>query len=243
MTTLKPIPDEIETTTVEKVTTFTTTTLSPKAVLEDEEDDSILLTTEKPVEDKEPIKELIKMILSGDDCPEDQKAKIGDQLTIDYEGRLLENNVKFDSTLDTGVPLVLVLGSSEIIEGWTQGLVGTCPGQTISLEVPSHLAYGPEGLGIIPSNSDLVFEIDILSTQKDSILLTTEKAGKDDISEVIDVTTDGPPLEPRIEITTDPAIIEATTKYLEEAQELSTIKSIPMEEDVVTTTTLASIEV
>ena len=40
------------------------------------------------------------------------------------------------------------LGETEI-EGWTQGLVGTCPGQSIQLEIPSTLAYGPEGEGVI----------------------------------------------------------------------------------------------
>ena len=98
----------------------------------------------------------------------------------------------------------------------------------------------------------------VLEDEEDSILLTTtEKAVKDiteaieEITEVIEVT-DGPPeprIEPEIEITTE-AIIEATTKYLEEAQE-TTIGSIPIEDMVVTTTsksdiqttTLASIEV
>ena len=98
----------------------------------------------------------------------------------------------------------------------------------------------------------------VLEDEEDSILLTTtEKAVKDiteaieEITEVIEVT-DGPPeprIEPEIEITTE-AIIEATTKYLEEAQE-TTIGSIPIEDDMVTTTsksdiqttTLASIEV
>ena len=101
----------------------------------------------------------------------------------------------------------------------------------------------------------------VLEDEEDSIPLTTEKAVKDitediteaieEITEVIEVT-DGPPeprIEPEIEITTE-AIIEATTKYLEEAQE-TTIGSIPIEDMVVTTTsksdiqttTLASIEV
>ena len=98
----------------------------------------------------------------------------------------------------------------------------------------------------------------VLEDEEDSILLTTtEKAVKDiteaieEITEVIEVT-DGPPeprIEPEIEITTE-AIIEATTKYLEEAQE-TTIGSIPIEDMVTTTTsksdiqttTLASIEV
>ena len=37
---------------------------------------------------------------------------------------------------------------------------GTCPNQTIKLEIPSNLGYGSEGAGdVIPPNSDLVFEI------------------------------------------------------------------------------------
>ena len=163
ITTMEPLMEE----PVMTVDTLETTVV-PELLVEDDitTETSAIISSTTISTTKKPIKELLKMILSGDDCPEDQKAKIGDELTIDYEGRLLANDVKFDSSLDTGVPLVLVLGSTKIIEGWTQGLVGTCPGQTIGLEVPSHLAYGREGLGIIPPNSDLVFEIDIVSVQK-----------------------------------------------------------------------------
>ena len=91
----------------------------------------------------------------------------------------------------------------------------------------------------------------VLEDEEDSILLTTTEKAVKDITEAIEVT-DGPPeprIEPEIEITTE-AIIEATTKYLEEAQE-TTIGSIPIEDMVTTTTsksdiqttTLASIEV
>ena len=91
----------------------------------------------------------------------------------------------------------------------------------------------------------------VLEDEEDSILLTTTEKAVKDINEVIEVT-DGPPeprIEPEIEITTE-AIIEATTKYLEEAQE-TTIGSIPIEDMVtrttsksdIQTTTLASIEV
>jgi len=104
--------------------------------------------------------ELNKTLLSGEDCLSVQKAAIGDEVTVHYEGRLKSNGAKFDSSFDRGEPIKFELGTNLVVQGWEQGLPGTCPNQTIKLEIPSNLGYGSEGAGdVIPPNSDLVFEI------------------------------------------------------------------------------------
>jgi len=104
--------------------------------------------------------ELKKTLLSGEDCLNVQKAAKGDEVTVHYEGRLQSNGFKFDSSFDRGEPIKFVLGTNQVVQGWERGLVGTCPGQSIKLEIPSNLGYGQTGAGdVIPPNADLVFEI------------------------------------------------------------------------------------
>jgi len=105
-----------------------------------------------------------KQILSGEECLPVQQAAKGDEVTVHYEGRLQRNGLKFDSSLDRGEPITFELGTNAVVEGWEQGLLGTCPGQKIKLDIPSELGYGASGAGgVIPPNADLTFEITLVS--------------------------------------------------------------------------------
>ncbi len=105
-----------------------------------------------------------KQILSGEECLPVQQATKGDEVTVHYEGRLQRNGLKFDSSLDRGEPITFELGTNAVVEGWEQGLLGTCPGQKIKLDIPSELGYGASGAGgVIPPNADLTFEITLVS--------------------------------------------------------------------------------
>ena len=110
--------------------------------------------------------ELQKTILSGDDCLNVQKAQKGDEVTVHYEGRLKSNGFKFDSSLDRQDPITFELGTNLVVQGWERGLIGTCPNQTINLDIPSELGYGDSGAGgVIPPNSDLLFNITLLEVK------------------------------------------------------------------------------
>jgi FK506-binding protein 2 len=89
--------------------------------------------------------ELGRTVTNDVDCIEVQKARKGDNVTIHYEGRLKTTGVKFDSSLDREEPITFELGTNQVIPGWEQGLVGTCPGQRLLLEIPSDLGYGSSG--------------------------------------------------------------------------------------------------
>ncbi len=89
-------------------------------------------------------------------------AKSGDNVTVNYVGTL-ENGTKFDSSIDRGVPLPLVLGQNSVIKGWELGLIGMKVGEKRKLTIPPELAYGKNAVGnIIPANSTLIFEIDMV---------------------------------------------------------------------------------
>ena len=90
------------------------------------------------------------------------EAKIGDVVTVDYAGTLLDGT-KFDSSIDRGTPFPFTLGENRVIQGWELGVLGMKVGEKRKLTIPPELAYGPAGRPpVIPQNATLIFEIDML---------------------------------------------------------------------------------
>jgi FKBP-type peptidyl-prolyl cis-trans isomerase FkpA len=76
---------------------------------------------------------------------------------VSYEGKFLENEQLFDKNADMSFPL------SGVIPGWTYSLPLMGVGDSASLYIPSHLAYGPEGIrGAIPPDAVLIFNVKLL---------------------------------------------------------------------------------
>ena len=91
-------------------------------------------------------------------------AEVGDTVTVDYVGRLLDGT-QFDSSYDRGVPFTFTAGSGRVIRGWDEGVPGMRVGGQRRLTIPHQLAYGgnpPAGSGI-PPNASLTFDIELLS--------------------------------------------------------------------------------
>ncbi|AAX16921.1 peptidylprolyl isomerase [Borrelia hermsii] len=85
--------------------------------------------------------------------------KNGNVLKVDYEGFLL-SGVKFDSSIDRGEPIELVVGSGQVIEGWDIMLSDMCEGEDRVIIIPPSLAYGDKIVNeIIKANSFLKFNI------------------------------------------------------------------------------------
>jgi peptidylprolyl isomerase len=84
---------------------------------------------------------------------------------VHYAG-WLTNGTKFDNSRDRGQPLEFVLGVGQVIKGWDIGIEGMKLGEIRSLKIPSTLAYGNNAVGPIPANSDLLFEVELISAQK-----------------------------------------------------------------------------
>ena len=61
-----------------------------------------------------------------------------------------------------GPPQTFLL--SGLIEGWKSGLIGVVAGGKRRLVIPSALAYGPSGYGPIPPYANLVFDIEVVTT-------------------------------------------------------------------------------
>jgi len=81
---------------------------------------------------------------------------------IEYTGSF-ENGDVFDTNIGKNRPLVIQMGMKEVIPGFEQGIIGTTKGTKRKIKIPSILAYGEKGGGdVIPSNTDLIFEFEII---------------------------------------------------------------------------------
>jgi FKBP-type peptidyl-prolyl cis-trans isomerase FkpA len=77
-------------------------------------------------------------------------AKAGDSVQVHYTG-WLTNGKKFDSSVDRGQPFSFKLGAGRVIKGWDEGVAGMKEGGKRKL--------------MIPANSDLVFEVELIKVK------------------------------------------------------------------------------
>ncbi|MBL4609197.1 FKBP-type peptidyl-prolyl cis-trans isomerase [Halopseudomonas sp.] len=88
-----------------------------------------------------------------------------DVVTVHYEGRLLDGTV-FDSSISRGEPVDLPV--SGVIPGWVEILQLMHVGDKLKVTIPSELAYGEASPSpVIPPNSILIFEMELLEIQSD----------------------------------------------------------------------------
>lgn len=87
-------------------------------------------------------------------------AEFGSSVVIHYTGFLLDGT-EFDSSIGSS-PFDVVIGRGNVIRGWDIGLRELNAGTRATFYIPSGLAYGNNRQGIIPPNSVLIFDIEIL---------------------------------------------------------------------------------
>ena len=94
-------------------------------------------------------------------------AKTGDKVSVHYTGWLLTGK-QFDSSKTRNKPFEFKIGAGQVIKGWEQGVAGMHVGGKRELIIPPELGYGSRsvGRGLIPANSTLKFEVELLEIKK-----------------------------------------------------------------------------
>ena len=74
----------------------------------------------------------------------------------------LDDGTQFDSSRERGQPFEFTLGEREVILGWDKGVASMCKGELATLRCAPEYAYGQSGVGPIPPNSTLNFDVELL---------------------------------------------------------------------------------
>lgn len=92
-----------------------------------------------------------------------KQCKKGDKVGMRYIGKLKKNEKKvFDKNVK-GKPFVFNLGKGDVIKGWDIGVAGMAVGGERRIIIPAAYAYGKTALPGIPANSDLIFDVKLVS--------------------------------------------------------------------------------
>jgi FKBP-type peptidyl-prolyl cis-trans isomerase FkpA len=92
------------------------------------------------------------------------EAATGNTVGAYYRG-WLPNGVLFDQRQPPSDPFRFQLGVGMVIVGWDEGVTGMRVGGVRKLVLPSALGYGNRPIGMIPANSVLVFEVNLVEVE------------------------------------------------------------------------------
>jgi hypothetical protein len=88
------------------------------------------------------------------------EAHSGQHVKVDYTG-WLTNGKKFDSSVGTGKPFEFLIGASQVIKGWDEGVAGMKVGGKRQLRIPGKSGLWQGGVsGIDPAGCNLDFRCD-----------------------------------------------------------------------------------
>jgi len=88
--------------------------------------------------------------------------KMDKKVEVHYTGTLTNGTV-FDSSRNKGKTFIFDIGQGRVIKGWDQGVATMSLGERANLTCSPDFAYGSKGFsGVIPPNSTLIFDVELL---------------------------------------------------------------------------------
>jgi len=124
----------------------------------------------------------------------------GDIVTMNLIGSL-PDGTEFTNTANEDGPIKAIIGRDQLLPGWEEGMALMKAGGKATMVLTPEQAFGEQGYGIIPPNTQIILVVELLSVEKPPIptsveedQLTTTESGlqyTDLISGTGDVVQDG----------------------------------------------------
>ncbi len=92
-------------------------------------------------------------------------AEAGKTVQVRYTGTFTDGR-QFDSSVGRSPDYIeFKLGAGNVIKGWDEGIAGIKVGGQRKLTIPPDLAYGAKGIGPIPPNATLLFDVELVAVK------------------------------------------------------------------------------
>jgi len=92
----------------------------------------------------------------------DKVVQMGDRVVLEYGIFLPNKSMAFSDFIGDVNPAILQVGSNQVIEGLSKGLIGMKVGSLRTIEIPARMAYGDAGADFIPPGADLTYKVKLL---------------------------------------------------------------------------------
>jgi FKBP-type peptidyl-prolyl cis-trans isomerase len=95
-----------------------------------------------------------------------EEARAGDIVYVTYREMLTDGTLVEETVVDnTPVPARKVLRQGLIVQGLVKGIPGMKVGGKRRLVIPPDLGYGSNGVGSVPPDSTIIFDIDLVEVR------------------------------------------------------------------------------
>lgn len=95
---------------------------------------------------------------------EGESPQAGDMVNMHYSASLPDGTMIAD-LYSAGQPSAAILGREQLLPGWEEGVLLMKPGGKMQMLLPPELAFGEQGYGMIPANSQLIIEVELISVE------------------------------------------------------------------------------
>lgn len=135
--------------------------LPPDVVIVDDKQNKIPPPFNIIGKDTVKLKSGLRYIITHEN-PEGDQAYNGRTVEVHYTGYFEDGSV-FDASYPTGHTFKFILANGHVIAGWDEGIRLMKTGDKFRFIIPPKLGYGDKKEGLIPPNTTLIFDVELIS--------------------------------------------------------------------------------